>query len=312
LGDATRGFIEGERIARLSTFTLLVIGLVEVLVGQVSESVGLTADGIDSLADATVSLVVWQGLRLSRKAPDERFHFGYLKVESFSALFASLGMITVASALLYYSYLRFLEPKELSYPVIALVTLLGAGSISLYRAFQMRIIAKKYNLLSLRTDALNSIKDGGASFVVFAAVLASTLGFTQMDAVGGMIIAGYIYSVAYVSIKEASLVLMDACHRPELVDEIKKILEGKYAVEVEDVRMRRAGPYIIGIVSVAADGALTLNEVGELKRKMKHDLRNQIEGLGGISVIVHPRDSKDTEQQGHSTFVRESKVCASR
>jgi cation diffusion facilitator family transporter len=272
---------------------------VEVLVGRLSDSVGLTADGIDSLADATVSLVVWQGLRLSRKAPDERFHFGYLKVESFSALLASLGMIAVASALLYYSYLRFLEPKELSYPAIALVTLLGAGSISLYRALQMRRIAKKYSLLSLQTDAHNSIKDASASFVVFAAILTSTLGFIQMDAVGGMIIAGYIYSVAYVSIKEASLVLMDACHRPELVDEVKKILEGKYAVEVEDVRMRRAGPYVIGIVSVTADGALTLNEVGELKRKMKHDLRNQIKGLGGLSVVVHPqRASKDAEQQG--------------
>ena len=85
------------------------------------------------------------------------------------------------------------------------------------------------------------------------------------------------------------VVLMDACHRPELVNEVKKIIEGKYTVEVEEVRLRRAGPYVIGIVSVAADGALTLNQVGELKRKMKHDLRNQIVGLGGISVVVHPR-----------------------
>lgn len=298
LDDATKGFIEGERIAKLSTFTLLGIGLVEVLVGQLSDSVGLTADGVDSLADASISLVVWLGLRFSRKAPDERFHFGYLKMESLAALVASLGMIAVASTLLYYSYLRLLNPKSLSYPAITLVTLLGAGSISLYRALQMRKIAKKYNLLSLKTDAHNSIKDASASFVVFAAVLTSTLGFIQMDAVGGIIIAGYIYSIAYVSIREASLVLIDACHRPELVEDVKKIVEGKYAVEVEEVRLRRAGPYIIGIVSVAADGTLTLNQVGEMKRKIKHDLRDQIRGLGGLSVVVHPqRRSNDTKQR---------------
>ena len=295
--EIARGFLEGERIAKLSTFTLLGIGLMEVVIGQLSDSVGLTADGIDSLADATISLVVWQGLRLSRKAPDERFHFGYLKVESFAALVASLGMIAVASMLLYYSYLKFLEPRELSYPAVALLTLLGAGGISLYRALQMRVIAKKYSLLSLRTDAYNSIKDASASFVVFAAVLTSTLGFTQMDAVGGMIVSGYIYSVAYVSIKEASLVLMDACHRPELVDQVKTIVEGTYAVKVEQVRMRRAGPYIVGIVSIAADGTLSLNQVGELKRKIKRELRSQIKGIGRLSVVVHPQRRSDETKQ---------------
>jgi cation diffusion facilitator family transporter len=295
--EIARGFLEGERIAKLSTFTLLGIGLMEVVIGHLSDSVGLTADGIDSLADATISLVVWQGLRLSRKAPDERFHFGYLKVESFAALVASLGMIAVASMLLYYSYLKFLEPRELSYPAVALLTLLGAGGISLYRALQMRVIAKKYSLLSLRTDAHNSIKDASASFVVFAAVLTSTLGFTQMDAVGGMIVSGYIYSVAYVSIKEASLVLLDACHRPELVDQVKTIVEGTYAVKVEQVRMRRAGPYIVGIVSVAADGTLSLNQVGELKRKIKRELRSQIKGIGRLSVVVHPQRRSDETKQ---------------
>lgn len=294
--DATRGFLEGERIAKLSTFTLLGIGLVEVLVGLLSDSIGLTADGVDSLADATISLIVWLGLRFSRKAPDERFHFGYLKVESFSALMASVGMIAVASILLYYSYLRFLEPKELSYPAVALVTLLGAGSVSLYRALQMRKIANRYNLLSLKTAAHNSIKDASASFVVFAAVFTSTLGFTYMDAVGGMIIAGYIYIVAYVSIREASLVLMDACRRPELVEEVRRIVEGRHDVKVEEVRLRTAGPYVLGMISITADGSLTLNQVGELKRMIKRDLRRQINGIGGLSVVVHPRRSaKDAD-----------------
>lgn len=297
MDSVAKGFIEGERIAKLSTFTLLGIGLVEVAVGLLSNSVGLTADGIDSIADSAISLIVWLGLRLSRKAPDQKFHFGYLKVESFSALIASLVMVVIASALLYFSYLRFIEPKELSFPVVALATLLGAGGVSLYRAFQMSRIAGKYNILSLRTVAYNSIKDGTASFVVFAAVLAATVGFTQMDAVGGMIIAGYIYSVAYVSLKEASLVLVDAFHRPELVDEVKRIVEGKHDVEVEEVSLRRAGPYIIGVISLAAAGNLTLLEVGELKRRIKSDLRARIDGLGKLYVVVHPRRNSTSDRQ---------------
>jgi cation diffusion facilitator family transporter len=295
LDEITRGFIEGERIAKLSTYTLISIGIVEVLVGQLTNSIGLTADGIDSLADAAVSMVVWFGLRFSKKSPDEVFHFGYLKLESLSALLASFGMIIIASILLYISYLRFLEPKEISYPILALVTLFGAGTISLYRAFQMHRIAKKYNLLSLRTDAHNSIKDGSASFVVFAAVLVSTFGFTYMDAIGGMIIAGYIYSVAYISIKEASLILLDAFHRPELVEEVKKIIESKYPLKVRRVRLRRAGPYVLGIISILADEKLTLSQIGEFRLKIRQDLKEHIKGLGGISIIFHPRTDKNGE-----------------
>jgi cation diffusion facilitator family transporter len=289
LDEIGKGFVEGERIAKLSTVTLLAVGMAEILVGQLSGSVSVTADGMDSLSDAVISLIVWLGLKFSRKAPDEKFHFGYLRVESFSVLIASFGMIAVATALLYFSYLRLLQPMEISYTPLALVTLLSAGTISLYRAFQMRRISKKYNLLSLKTDANNSIKDGSASFVAFAAVLAWNIGLVYMDAVGGMIIAVYIYTVSYVSIKEASLILLDAFHRPELVDEIRKLIEKKYAVEVKDVRLRRTGPYAVGVITILADGSLTLNQVDAIRGKIRQDLRKQIQGLRGLSIVFHPR-----------------------
>ncbi len=291
MSDVAKGFIEGERIAKLSAFTLIGIGLIEILVGQLSNSIGLTADGIDSMLDAVISSIVWLGLKFSRRTPDKKFNFGYLKVESFAALLTSVVMVIIALALLYYSYLRFLQPRELAYPTVALATLLGAGSIALYRALQMRKISKKYNLLSLKTNAHNSIKDALGSFVALVTVLLATLGFPQMDAVGGMIIAGYILTVAYVSIKEASLVLMDAVQSPELLDKVKSIIAGNYAVDVEEVKLRITGPYLTGTISIAADGNLTLNQVGELKEKIKRDLMNQLSGLGDLSIVVHPRNS---------------------
>jgi cation diffusion facilitator family transporter len=294
LDDTAKGFTEGERIAKLSTFTLLALGVAEILVGHLSGSVSVTADGTDSLSDAAISLIVWLGLRFSRKAPDEKFNFGYLRVESFSVLVASLGMITVATALIYLSYLRLLHPTEPTYAPLALVTLVIAGTISLYRAVQMRRISKKYNLLSLKTDANNSIKDGSASFIAFGAVLAWSLGLTYMDAVGGFIVAIFIYSVSYVSIKESSLILLDAFHRPELVDEIRKLIE-KYGVEVSDIKLRGAGPYAVGVITIVADGGLTLNQLDGLRGAIRADLRKQIQGLRGLSIVFHARKDEDEE-----------------
>src|SRR5438445_12541241 len=80
----------------------------------------------------------------------------------------------------------------------------------------MRRLANKYNILSLKVDARNSIKDSSSSFVAFASVLVSTFGIQHADVIGGMLIAIYILTVAYVAFRESSLVLLDEFHEPEL------------------------------------------------------------------------------------------------
>ncbi|MEM3736754.1 MAG: cation diffusion facilitator family transporter [Candidatus Bathyarchaeia archaeon] len=288
MDNYSRGFIEGERIAKLSVLTLLGIGVVEILVGLLSKSVGLVADGVDSLGDAVISFIVWLGLRLSMKSPDKKFHYGYFRVETFSALVTAIAMVGVASYILYQAYQRFINPQELFYPHIALATIFGAGCISLYRAFQMRRISQKYNMVSLKAGAYNSIKDGSASFIIFASLIAAYLGFYQMDAIGAMVIAGFIIQIAYMAIKESSLVLVDACYCPDLINKIKRVVEGVYKVQVESIKLRKLGPYLAGEICIIVDGNLTLYKVGELKDAIERDLRREIEGIKGLTIIAKP------------------------
>lgn len=288
--QSAEAFRAGERIAKLSVITLLGIGAAEIGVGFWTGSLAVTADGVDSISDSLVSLIVWLGLHFSRRRPDARFHFGYHKVESLSALMVSIGMIAAASYILYHAYETFLSPSAIAYPYVALAALLGAGTISLYRAFQMRSIANKYGLLSLRTDANNSIKDGTSSFVVFANVLgASVLGIHQLDAVGGMIIAFYIFGVAYVAIRESSLVLLDACESPEMTSELTSVLKTVDGVRgVLSIKLRPSGPYLTGIISVVVDESSTIAKAEEMRKKMLDIIATVIEPVGEITIVFRP------------------------
>ncbi len=219
------GFRAGQRIAKISVVTLISIGIAELLMGYISGSVVATADGVDSMSDAMISFIVLIGLRFARRPADRKFQFGYHKVESFAAMIAAIGMIVIGIFIAYHSYEGLVHPNEIKQPIPTMIVLAIAGAISLHRAFQMRHIANKYNLLSLKTDAKNSIKDGSASVLGFLSVLLATqFGFLQADAIGGMIIAGFIFSVAYVSLKQSSLILVDAWQNPVSVDFIKKIV----------------------------------------------------------------------------------------
>jgi len=288
--SSARAFDIGEKIAKLSVLTLLGIGVAELIVGFWTGSLGLKADGVDSLSDSVVSLIVWVGLHYSRRRPDARFHFGYHKVESLSALVVSFATVGVAMYIMYNAYHTFLNPTTIAYPIIALVTLAVCGSISAYRAFQMRAIAKKSGLLSLRTDANNSIKDATGTVVVFVSIIGASLGIHVLDAVGGMIISIYILGVAYVAIRESSLILLDACESPEMSAVLAGALKTVEGIEeVGNIRLRPSGPYLTGIISVLVDGHRTIAESEQLRRKLLEVVSAIIDPVGEISIVFRPK-----------------------
>jgi cation diffusion facilitator family transporter len=286
------GFRAGQRIAKISVITLVSIGIAELLMGYISGSVVATADGIDSMSDAMISFIVLVGLRFARRPADRKFQFGYHKVESFAAMIASIGMIVIGVFIAYHSYEGFIHPREIQQPIPTMIVLGVAGAISLHRAFQMRSIAHKYNLLSLKTDAKNSIKDGSASVLGFLSVLIATqFGFLQADAIGGMIIAGFIFSVSYVSLKQSSLILVDAWYNPASAGYMKKLVEQKFEGEatVSSVKLRQTGIISRAEIHLDMDGDKSLNDVEIMLLNTEKLIKSKMPSMDVVLVIPHAK-----------------------
>ncbi len=193
----------------------------------------------------------------------------------------------LGASLVYHAYERILHPTKVINPEITMITLVAAGSISLHRAFRVRAIAKKYNLISLNLDAKNSIKDGSASFVGFASVLAGYFGIPYMDALGSVIIAGYIFYMAYQAFKESALVLVDAVKNPEMEDHIASFVEQKFDVNVDDVLIRPLGHTFSAQLHVALDQNLSLREAHEILTKINAAISEKF-GTEETTVIPRP------------------------
>jgi cation diffusion facilitator family transporter len=287
------GLLAGQRIAKISVITLISIGIVELLMGHISGSVVATADGVDSMSDAMISFIVLIGLRFARRPADRKFQFGYHKVESFAAMIAAIGMIVIGSFIVYHSYEGLIHPEEIQQPLLTMVVLAIAGGISLHRAFQMRSIANKYNLLSLKTDAKNSIKDGSASVIGFLSVLLATqFGFLQADAIGGFVIAGFIFSVAYVSLKQSSLILVDAWHNPVSADYIKRLIEQKLDadVRVRSIKLRQTGIISRAEIHLEMDGNKPLNEIEMYLLNTERVIKSDIPSMDVVLVVPHAQN----------------------
>jgi len=284
--DKSKVFEEAKRAAWISIWTLVGIGVGEVLVSTYTGSLTLFADGLDSMADALVSFIVWFGIRMLQKPKSKLFHFGYAKIESLAAFIAAVVILILASFIVYNAYQRILNPVPVQNVEIVMIALAAAGGVSLHRAFKVGKIAKKYNLVSLNLDAKNSIKDGTASFVGLGSIIAVYFGIPYMDSVGSILIAVYIFFMSATAFKESTLVLIDGLKNPELQQEIVRHIEKTFNVKVEKILLRPLGHDFSAQVHVELDRNMTLDKAHEILTRIRNSL---IEDFKAEDAVVIPK-----------------------
>ena len=282
--------VQGGKVAKRSFFVQLMVGLSELVMGVFTVSIALIADGIQSFADAGVSLIVWIGLRLSRKKPDKKFHFGYHRVETLSSIVAALFMATIGGITLYQSYREFLSPTAVVDPLLALVVASAATGVSSLLLIYKRRAAEKYGSLALKTDASNSIKDVLTSITAFVGIsLSGYFHIPQTDAIAGIIISLFVFTMVYPTLKEASLVLLDSFHSPETIAAIENIANSIIQVKkVHSIRMRKLGSYLIGDMHIVLRNDMTVEEAHAIASQIEDRTIKEFDEIIEMNVIIEP------------------------
>ena len=281
---------KGGAVAEKSFGVLVLVGIAEVFVGIFSMSLALIADGVQSFADAVVSLIVWVGLRLSGKAPDGKFHFGYYRVENFSSIIAALVLTVSGGLVLYESYQGLLFPREIVNAEIAMATALLAAAVAGVILFFKVRAARRYDSLALKADAFNSTKDVLTSLTAFVGIaLSKYLNIRVTDSIAGIIIAFFVFTVAYSVIKESSLILMDACQCSDILFDIENIVKNvKNVKEVHDIRMRKLGSYLVGDMHVVVDGDMSVREADQISLQIEEQVKKEFDEVAEIRVKIEP------------------------
>jgi cation diffusion facilitator family transporter len=268
----------------------VLVGIVEVFIGIFSLSLALIADGLQSFADAIVSLIVWIGLRLSGKAPDGKFHFGYYRVENFSSMVAAFVLTISGGLIIFESYQGLLNPREIVNAELAMATALVASAVAGGILFFKVRAARKYTSLALKADAFNSTKDVLTSVTAFAGIaLSKYLNIRATDSIAGIIIAFFVFTVAYSVIKESSLVLMDACQCSDILFDIENIAKSvKHVKGVHDIRMRKLGPYLVGDMHIVVDGDMSVREADRIATQIEEQVKKEFDEVTEIKVRIEP------------------------
>lgn len=283
-----------ETIAAITTVSLVGFGILQIVLGEtISRSVVLIANGIDCIGDGFVSGIVWAGLRYFKKPADQRFHFGYYKLENLASIAATVVMFFLAAYIIYRSYSQLIDPQPIEHPFIGIIVAFIAALVALSLGFYKIIKCRRMNINSVKLDAFNTIKDGTTSFLTVSALLLSTLGYNLADSIIGFIIAGIIVFIGFAAIKEAGYMLVDACDGDCLM---YGVLIKTYAERVQGVqgakvvRLRRTGPVIQGELEIMVPGDMTISEFDKIQSEIIRISSEKISELERLTITAVPTE----------------------
>ncbi len=285
-----------ENTSALTAIFLMGIGIVQVILGEtVSQSIALTANGIDCIGDGFVSGVVWVGLKVFRRPADHKFHYGYYKIENIVSIGAAIIMVLLAGYIVYRSYFQLIDPHEIQAPLLGIIVASFAAIVAVILGIRKYLEWKKNRLSSLKLDAINTVKDGVASFLAVIALILSSHGLPIADALAGFVIAAIILSIGFTAVKEASYILVDACDghcidQREVVRGLVQNITGVRSVSV--IRLRRTGPVMQGDVEIEVPGEMTVSALDETKSSIQKVVKKNLTDMEKLTITAVPHKEK--------------------
>ncbi|QKF92007.1 cation diffusion facilitator family transporter [Campylobacter sp. CCUG 57310] len=231
--DSTSNSLKTEKnLQRLAVITAgataFLLAIIKLISGIYSGSISVLSSAIDSMLDCLISVLNFFALKKSNAPANDKFNFGYTKLEALAALFEGALIIAIGVFIFYESAIKF-TAEEVSIDVNTglYVMVFSLGVTGILVAFLSKVAQKTQNLI-IKADALHYKSDFFTNLAVVAALLIIKFtGFTIIDAIFGVLISFYIVHSAINLLKDSVLVLMDRALEPEIIKQIEEILSLK-------------------------------------------------------------------------------------
>lgn len=136
------------------------LGFLKILIGIITSSISVTADGLNNMSDIGSSVITLIGFRLSDKPADREHPFGHGRMEYVSAFTVSLIILTVGAELLISSVKKLFSgnlPDNKPWYLFAI--LVFSILLKLWLSFFNRKLSKKIDSSALLAAAKDSESD---------------------------------------------------------------------------------------------------------------------------------------------------------
>jgi cobalt-zinc-cadmium efflux system protein len=255
----------------------------EVVGGILSNSLALLADSGHMLADVGALALSLVAMRLMRRPPSPERTFGYVRMEILAALANGATLLVISGWIVWEAWERLAAPPEVDGPLMMgvagvglIVNVVGAGMLHTHAHENLNIRGAYLHVLG---DLLGSIGAIGAGALILLT------GWTPIDAIISIVIAGLILLGAWRLVKEATRVLLEMV--PPHVGMEGVLQDLKSISNLHDVHDLHVWTLTSGFVALSGHGVL---DDPMHHQRVLDEIRDRMapHGIGHVTFQLEP------------------------
>jgi cation diffusion facilitator family transporter len=278
----------------------------KLVAGIVGNTYALVADAVESTADIFSSLIVWGGLRVASRAPDDDYPYGYGKAEALAAVVVSLMLLGAAIGISVEAAREIRTPHHTPAPWTLLV-LVAVMLVKWVLSRRVHAVGAEIGSTAVKADAWHHMSDAITSAAAFVgigvAVLGSRLrggsGWESADDWAALVASLVIASNGVLMLRPALRDLMDRTPGADVLEPVRRAAEGVPGVlATEKLAVRKSGMAYQASIHVQADPHLPLVDAHVLGGKVKSAIRAAVPQMQSVLVHLEPYEGRDERGTG--------------
>ncbi|MCE9601346.1 MAG: cation diffusion facilitator family transporter [Gemmatimonadetes bacterium] len=286
----------GIRSAQAGMLVNTALAVTKLVAGIVGNSYALVADAVESAADIFSSLIVWSGLSVASRDPDETYPFGYGKAESLAAAIVSLMLLGAAVGISIEAIREIVTPHHAP-AAWTLAVLVGVVVVKTLLSRRVGHVGRAIGSSAVQADAWHHMSDALTSAAAFVGISVAVIGgpgFEAADDWAALVASAIIVYNGITMLRPAVADLMDRSAGPEVLVPVRMAAESVSGVlATEKLAMRRTGMTYRVTIHVQTDPEMPLHEAHILSGKVKSAIRTAVPQVQSVLVHMEPFEPAD-------------------
>ncbi|MEO3989468.1 CDF family zinc transporter ZitB [Pseudocitrobacter cyperus] len=207
--------------------------VVETIGGIISGSLALLADAGHMLTDSAALLFALLAVHFSRRPPNARHTFGWLRLTTLAAFVNAIALVLITILIVWEAIQRFYHPQPIAGATMMIIAV--AGLVANILSFWILHRGSEEKNLNVRAAALHVMGDLlGSVGAIAAAVVIMMTGWTPIDPILSVLVSCLVLRSAWSLLKESVNELLEGAPRSMDVPALKRELRREIP-EVRDV-----------------------------------------------------------------------------
>ncbi|RJE80299.1 cation diffusion facilitator family transporter [Paracoccus sp. JM45] len=276
---------------------LLVLGL-KTLAWQVTGSVALLSDALESTVNVATALAAVIAIRVAQRPADQGHPYGHHKAEFFSAVLEGVLIIVAALLILHEAWQVFQNPRPISGAGPGLAINAVAGVINAAWCSVLIRHGRRLRSPALVADGKHLFSDVISSAGVMLGVgLSVATGWWVLDPALAMLVGVNILWSGWKVMTASLSGLMDEAVPPQTLNVIRDIISDKAtgAIEAHDLRTRHAGAVTFIDFHLVVDGHTTVCDAHDICDRIEASLKSR---LPDAQITIHVEPEHQAKHSG--------------